>query len=129
VDATRIKRERRRHPRAITSFSAVLTAATRQYSTRVINLSVGGALLDFSKILPDPPISVGDRLSLNIRCRGGAGPVLLEGVAVLWHLKISSQPLLAIQFDEVQGEDLLILEELIDEAMTEIHGRGLAAMR
>ena len=37
--------ERRRHPRAITSFSALLSAGTVVMQTRVINLSMGGALL------------------------------------------------------------------------------------
>jgi PilZ domain len=117
------KQERRRHPRAITSFSVVLTAGARQYAARVINLSMGGALLDFSKIAPDPAIEVGDRLTIEIRCRGSAGPVAFEGAAVLWNLKSSSEPLLAVQFDEVTGEGAEILEDLLIEALAEIKGR------
>lgn len=84
---------------------------------------MGGALLDFFRVVPDPSINVGDRLSLNIRCRGGGGPVLLEGAAVFWNLKSGSQPLLAVQFDEVKGESEEILEDLMLEALTEISGR------
>ncbi len=125
VSQGKSKPERRRHPRAITSFSAVLTVSVIDYSARVINLSMGGALLDFARVVPEPPINVGDRVLVNIRCRDGAGPVVLEGRAVLWHLKSDSAPLLAVQFDEVTGENEEILEELIEEALAEIGGRAV----
>lgn len=127
VTRAAFKQERRRHPRAITNFSALLTAGTRQYTTRIINLSMGGALLDFCRVTPAPSIKVGDRLSLNIRCRTGAGPLLLEGAAVLWNLKSSSEPLLAVQFDEVVGESADILEDLMLDALAEIAGRVIGA--
>lgn len=118
------RRERRRHPRAITSFSAELTAGGRRYATRVINLSMGGALLDFRQLLPYPAINLGDRVSVIIRCRGTAEPFATDGTAVLWNLISSSEPLLAIQFDEVTGEPAERLEELIAEALAHIGGRG-----
>jgi hypothetical protein len=121
------KRERRQYPRAITSFSATLIAHTRQYSTRIINLSMGGALLDFGKVLPDPFIDVHDRVCLSIRCRTGptSPTVHLEGTAVLWNRSVGIDPLLAVQFDEVRDENAEILEDLLAEAMAEIAGRSL----
>ena len=126
-EAARARPERRRYPRAITNFSGLLTAGTRQYATRIINLSMGGALLDFCRVLPDPPINLRARLSLDIRCRTGAGPLLLEGAAVLWNVKSSSEPLLAVQFDEVTGETADVLEDLMLEALAEIVGRVIGA--
>jgi len=120
--------ERRRYPRAITDFSAQLEAAGRSYRTRVINLSMGGALLDCRRITPDPPIAVGDRVFVNIRCRGDLDPFATEGRAVLWqassHLGSDRERLLAIQFDEVTGPAAEILEELMAQAWAEIRGRA-----
>ena len=122
------KHERRRYPRAITSFSAALTSGARLYATRIINLSMGGALLDFCRVVPDPPINVGDRLSLEIRCRGAGGPLVIEGAVVLWHRRNDHQPLLAVQFDEAQGERADILEDLMLEALADIAGRFIGAV-
>jgi hypothetical protein len=119
------KQERRRHPRAITNFSGVLTVGTRTYTARIINLSMGGALLDFGRVVPEPSIQMRDRLSLQIRCRGGTGGLLLEGAAVLWNVKVGRDPLLAVQFDEVTGDCADILEDLMLEALAEIAGRVL----
>lgn len=116
------KPERRRHPRAITNFSAEVTVGARRYGTRVINLSMGGALLDFRKVVPDPVIAVGDRVSVVIRCRGGDS-LVVDGRAVLWNVKSSSEPLLAIQFDEVMADASDLLEELMLLALAEIGGR------
>jgi PilZ domain len=123
------KRERRRYPRAITSFSATILTQTRQYSTRIINLSMGGALLDFGQVTPDPSIAEHDRLSLSIRCQPGPlGPTVhLDGMAVLWNRRVGVAPLLAVQFDEVKGENVEILEDLLAEALAEIAGRNLVS--
>ncbi|MES1209867.1 MAG: PilZ domain-containing protein [Pseudomonadota bacterium] len=121
------KRERRRHPRAITNFVADVTMAGDRYVTRVINLSMGGALLDFRREgMRQPEIAVGTRLTVNIRCRGGAGAFVTEGKAVLWNQQTAGGPLLAVQFDEITGEAADVLEELLAEALAEIGGRSPA---
>jgi hypothetical protein len=107
-------------------------AAGRSYRTRVINLSMGGALLDCRRITPAPPIAVGDRVFVNIRCRGELDPFATEGRAVLWqtrsnvgtHVGSDRELLLAIQFDEVTGPAAEILEELMAQAWAEIRGRA-----
>src|SRR4051812_28332906 len=53
--------ERRRHPRAATTFAADLVAEGQRYPARVINLSVGGALLDFRGASSKPSIAIGAR--------------------------------------------------------------------
>lgn len=118
-------RERRRHPRAITSFKAIVTAHLRLYPSKVINLSLGGALLDLGGVIPVPAIAVGDHLSVDIRCRGGAGPVRVPGRAVLWNTASGPVPLLAVQFEEMADEAAEILEDLIFEALSELRGRRM----
>ncbi|MBC8132693.1 MAG: PilZ domain-containing protein [Deltaproteobacteria bacterium] len=120
------KQERRRHPRAITNFAAIVTAHLRAYSARVINLSMGGALLDLGRVVPQPTIEIGDRLSIDIRCRGGAGPVRVEGRMVLWNTTSGDVPLLAVQFDETTDESAEILEDLMLEALSELRGRTIS---
>lgn len=123
-----LKRERRRHPRAITEFTAVLTTGKSSYSARVINLSMGGALLDLGGMVPTPAVEVGSHLSLDIRCRGGSGPLHVEGRAVLWNTTSADAPLLAVQFDELAEDSGEVLEELMFEALSELRGRILADM-
>lgn len=123
------KRERRRHPRAITSFSGVLTVGARTYPSRIINLSMGGALLNLGHAKPEPPIQIGDRLSLEIRCRGGAGPVTVDGKVVLWNKTSGPTALLAVQFDEVSGDEAEVLEELMLEALSNLRERQLVGSR
>jgi hypothetical protein len=111
--------ERRRHARAISNFLALLTAGKRQYTARVINLSMGGALLDCGRVQLPQSIRVGDRVSVHVSRRGAAEAVLIEGAAVLWSREGGGPPLLAVQFDEVSGECSAILEDLIREALVE----------
>lgn len=126
----RARQERRRHPRALTSFSGCLSAGSRSFLTRIINLSMGGALLDFGGAIPDPAIGVGDRVSLEIRCRGSAGPLHLDGKAVLWNSNTGVKtPWLAVQFDEVTGEKAEILEDLMLEALSDLQERQVIAGR
>ena len=115
--------ERRRHARAITSFSADLETGGTRYVTRVVNLSMGGALLDFEGLPPAATIAVGDAGRVTIRCRGALRPVSVDGKAVLWNLLSGKEPLLAVQFDEVDGEAADILEELLGEALPELGHR------
>jgi hypothetical protein len=112
--------ERRRHPRAATTFSADLVADGQRYTARVINLSMGGALLDFRGALSRPNVAVGARLSVEIRCRAVLGTFAAEGKAVLWNTTSGPEPLLAIQFDGVTGEAADTLEDLLAEAMVDL---------
>ena len=152
----RPKRERRRHPRALTNFSAILVVGGRLYSARVINLSMGGALLDMGPSLPTPAIAAGKDLQVDIRCRGGGlGPLHLDAQAVAWNPNASQVPLsgvategrevgregvkvpvrslpvhgdrlLAVQFGPMSVESAEILEELMFEALYQLHGRLVA---
>jgi hypothetical protein len=126
----RPKAERRRHPRAMTNFSATVVGAAREWTAKVINLSLGGALLDLGKEATDLPIAVGERLTVTVRSRLGTRPVTVSGAAVLWNTKVGRQPLLAMQFDPVvgPGPDADALDELMDEALSEIRGRMAAGL-
>jgi hypothetical protein len=113
--------ERRRHPRAATTFSAdVLGSDGNRYAARVINLSMGGALLDFRGASSKPSVAVGARLSVEIRCRAVRETFAAEGRAVLWNTTTASEPLLAIQFDDVVGEAADTLEDLLAEALVDL---------
>jgi hypothetical protein len=114
--------ERRRHPRAATTFSAELSAGGRRYATRVINLSLGGALLDFGDLASKPEIAVGARVEVEIRSRSLQQTFAAEGRAVLWNASRGPAPLLAIQFDELAGDSAEALEELLALASIE-HAR------
>jgi hypothetical protein len=105
--------ERRRYPRTATTFSAELRAGRHRYATRVINLSMGGALLDFGDLPSKPKIAVGARVAVEIRSRPLKQTFAAEGRAVLWNTMRGPEPLLAIQFDEITGESAETLEELL----------------
>jgi hypothetical protein len=105
--------ERRRYPRTATTFSAELRAGRTRYETRVINLSMGGALLDFRDLASKPRIAVGARVAVEIRTRPLLHTFAAEGTAVLWNTTRGPEPLLAIQFDEITGESAETLEELL----------------
>jgi hypothetical protein len=113
-------RERRRHPRAATTFSAELVAEGQRHPARVINLSMGGALLDFRGAAAKPSVAIGARLSVEIRCRAVPGSFAAEGKAVLWNTKSGPEPLLAVQFDGVTGEAADMLEDLLAEAVIDL---------
>src|SRR3954470_15037972 len=107
--------ERRRYPRAATTFSADLVADGRRYAARVLNLSMGGALLDFRGVSSKPSIAIGARLSVTIRCRAVLGTFAAEGEAVLWNTTSAPEPLLAIQFDGGAGQAAGPLGDLLAE--------------
>jgi hypothetical protein len=118
--AAPLHRERRRHPRAATSFSAHLDASGRRHAALIVNLSMGGALLDFHDADPRPEIEVGGRVAIHINCRAIRATFVAEGRAVMWNTTSAPQPLLAIQFDEVTGETAELLEALLAEALVDL---------
>ena len=118
-------RERRRHPRAIIDLSAVLHSGPHAYSARVVNLSMGGALLDIGAVAPEPAINVGDPVSVDITYASVAGPLHLEASAVLWNTT-RRVALLAIQFKDVPAADSDLLEQMMIEALVQIRGRATA---
>lgn len=67
-----------------------------------------------------PSIAIGARLSVEIRCRAVRQAFAAEGKAVLWNTTSAPEPLLAIQFDEVGGEDADALEDLLAEALVDL---------
>src|SRR5262245_15545645 len=105
--------ERRRHPRTATTFSAELRAGGHRYAAQVINLSMGGALLDFRELTSKPKIAVGARVAVEMRSRRLQQTFAAEGRAVLWNTTRGPEPLLAIQFDEITEESAETLEELL----------------
>lgn len=120
------KPERRRHPRAITDFSAVVNAHGRAYPARVVNLSMGGALLDLGPRAPDPPVRIGDAVSIDVTYASIVGPLRLNATAVLWNMALGPIPMLAIQFQEVGEAESEVLEQLMFEALAQIRGRAAA---
>jgi len=114
------RNERRRHPRTATTFSAELAVGEHRYETRVINLSLGGALLEFSELPSKPKIAVGARVAVEIRSRSLQQTFTAEGRAVLWNTTRGPQPLLAIQFDEMAGDSAEALEEVLALASIEL---------
>jgi len=116
--------ERRRYPRIATTFSAELRAGGHRFATRVINLSMGGALLEFRVLPSKPKIAVGARVAVEIRSRPLQQTFVAEGRAVLWNTTRGPEPLLAIQFDEITGDSAETLEEML--ALASI---GLARFR
>jgi hypothetical protein len=120
------KSERRRHPRAMTDFSAVLNVGTRGYPARVVNLSMGGALLDIGASTPEPAINRGDPVSIDITYATVATPLHVDASAVLWNTANRRVPLLAIQFRDVAEAESELLEHLMTEALVQIRGRATA---
>jgi hypothetical protein len=105
--------ERRRHPRTATTFSAKLRAGRHRYAARVINLSMGGALLELADLASKAKIALGARVAVEIRSRPLQQAFAAEGRAVLWNTTRGPEPLLAIQFDEITGDAAEALEELL----------------
>jgi hypothetical protein len=112
-------KERRRHPRAATTFSAELTASGQRYATRVLNLSLGGALLDLRDLPSQPQIAVGARVAVEIQSRALHQTFAAEGRTVSWSSSRGPEPLLAIQFDELTSDSADALEELLALASIE----------
>jgi hypothetical protein len=113
-------KERRRYPRIATTLSAELSAGRHRYATRVINLSMGGALLEFRGLPSKPKIAMGARVAVEIRSRPLRQTFAAEGRAVLWNTTRGPEPLLAIQFDEITGEYAETLEELLALASIDV---------
>ena len=121
------KRERRRHPRALTDLRATVTIHGGSQPARVINLSMGGALLDLGAAPLTASVEAGHLLTLEIRCVSRGSTLRADARAVLWHRTVGPAPLLAVQFDPLTDEASERLAELMDEALWELRSRALAA--
>ena len=125
-------RERRRHPRALTDLRATMDVRGTSCAARVINLSMGGALLDLGAAPPGATLEKGDLVSLVIRRRGREQqpPLVADARVVLWNTAVAGNPLLAVQFEPIPEEATEILEDLMSEAVDELRRRaGLARAR
>jgi len=112
----------------MTNFSAVLEAGGRSYAARVINLSMGGALLDLGQVVPETPLVKGVSVSVGIRCRGAAAPLQVEARIVLWNDTSGDVPLLAVQFVDLDDERSELLEELMFNTLAALGDRGVPAL-
>jgi len=112
--------ERRRHPRAATSLRAQLGVAGARHRGKVINLSMGGALLDFPEGAPRPTVQRGDQVTLHVHCPATGATLTTDAKVVLWNERLGPSPLLAIQFDEMSEDAEDILEELMAEALVDV---------
>jgi hypothetical protein len=99
---------------------AELVVSGARYPGKVINLSMGGALLDFHAAATRPPVEPGQRVAIHIECPAIGATLTADAKAVLWNVRIGPDPLLAIQFDEIDDDAELILEELMAEALVDL---------
>ncbi|HEY8925081.1 MAG TPA: PilZ domain-containing protein [Polyangia bacterium] len=116
-------RERRRHPRALTDLRATMNVRGASHAVQVINLSMGGALLDVGAGPPGAPLEKGELVSLLIRERGREHPLAADARVVLWNTTAADRPLLAVQFEPMTEEATEVLEELMAQAIAEIQRR------
>ena len=121
------KQERRRHPRALTDLRATVTFEGGAFTTKVINLSMGGALLDLGDAPFSPSVEAGQPLVLEIRCRPRGCTLRTDARAVLWNRSADRAPLLAVQFEPMAEEPSELLEELMTEALSQLRARAFAA--
>lgn len=117
------RKERRRHPRALTDLRAMVTVGGASHPARVINLSMGGALLNVAEAPASLAAEVGQAVSLQIRCRGHEGVLRADARVVNSHRAPDEAPLLAVQFEPIRDEDSDLLEELMYEALSQIYRR------
>lgn len=120
-------RERRRHPRALTDLRATVTVDGGSQTAKVINLSMGGALLDLGATPLTSSVEAGHPVTLEIRCHSQGGALHADARVVLWHRTAGPAPLLAVQFEPLGDEEAERLTELLDEALWQLRGRVLAA--
>jgi hypothetical protein len=120
-------RERRRHPRALTDLRATMNVRDASHPARVINLSMGGALLDFGATPLGPPLDKGELVSLVIRSRGSETPFASDARVVLWNTAVAGSPLLAVQFEPMNEEATETLEDMLSEAVAELRRRVFLA--
>jgi len=124
-----LHRERRRHPRALTDLRARVTVGGgASCSARVINLSMGGALLSLGDASLIETVTAGDVLALQIGCRGYERSLRADARVVPWNRAAGRGPLVAVQFGQMGDEDSELLEELMSEALSELRGRAFARM-
>jgi hypothetical protein len=123
----RPRRERRRHPRALTDLRATVTIDGHSHAAKVINLSMGGALLDLGAGPLTSSVVAGHPITVEIRCQSRESTLHADARAVLWHDPAGPMPLLAVQFEPLADEATERLSELMDEALWELRARFLAA--
>jgi len=120
-------RERRRHPRALTDLRGTINVRGASYAARIINLSMGGALLDLGGASLAAPLDKGQLVSLEIRTRGREHPLAADARVVLWNTAVADNPLLAVQFEPMPDEATEVLEDMMSEAVTELRRRAFLA--
>jgi hypothetical protein len=119
--------ERRRHPRALTDLRAKVTVDGSSQAAKVINLSMGGALLDLGAGPLTRWVGAGHPVTLEIRCLSRGSTLHADARVVLWHRPTGPEPLLAVQFQPLEDEATELLTDLLEEALWELRGRVLAA--
>jgi len=119
--------ERRRHPRALTDLRATMKVRGVPHGARIINLSMGGALLDLGPAPAGVLLDKGELVSLEIRERGREAPLAADARVVLWNTAAADRPLLAVQFEPMADEATEILEDLLSEAIAELRRRTFLA--
>ena len=127
--STEPRNERRRHPRALTNLSATLVVGARSHPARVVNLSLGGALLNLGDGASAPALATDDPVEIVITQRGRKKPFQVAARAVLWNRVSGPVPLLAIQFGEMSDDNAELLDELLFEALSVFQYRALTAAR
>jgi PilZ domain len=120
-------RERRRHPRALTDLRATMNVGGASYAARIMNLSMGGALLDLGAASLGAPLDKGQLVSLEIRTRGRERPLTADARVVLWNTAVPDSPLLAVQFEPMPDEATEVLEDMLSEAVAELRRRVFLA--
>jgi hypothetical protein len=120
-------RERRRHPRALTDLRATMDVRGASYAARVMNLSMGGALLDFGAAPLAAPLDKGELVSLVIRSRSSEHPLATDARVVLWNTAVADSPLLAVQFEPMTDEATETLEDMLSDAVAELRRRAFLA--
>jgi len=97
------------------------------HAARVINLSMGGALLDLGATPLGAPLDKGQLVSLVISSRSSERPFVSDARVVLWNTAVAGNPLLAVQFEPMTDEATEALEEMLSEAVAELRRRVFMA--
>jgi hypothetical protein len=113
--------ERRRHPRAMADLAAVVYSGGQAHAARLVNLSLGGALLDLGPLAARLVVNAGDSVSVDV-LHATISPVHLQARVVTWNTVTREVPLLAIEIHEIADEDRTYLEQMISHALTQTRG-------
>lgn len=118
--------ERRRHPRAMADLAAVVYSGGHAHAARLVNLSLGGALLDLGPLAARLVVNVGDSVSVDVLHATIPSPVHLQARVVTWNTVTREVPLLAIEIQEIADEDRNHLEQMISHALAQTRGGASA---